>query len=151
MSGLQPDVLIYPTTVILTCAVSVAVVVFMSAFNLFKVLQYRRSNRSTYETLNSKTSPPFFYVAICGYFLSIILPIVLIIVEFNNTMFRIKWIVLSLLVVNTIYWISSWLTLISYRLELLVPFWIPIFHAVYLLLILLPVVLSAAELGFPQM
>ncbi|KAI6188452.1 ABC6 protein [Aphelenchoides besseyi] len=132
MSNSSPDALIYPTTVLLTCAVSAAVVVFMSAFNLFKI------------------SPPFFYVVICGYFLAIILPIVLIVVEFNNTMFRIKWIVLSLLVVNTIYWISSWLTLISFRLEHLVPFWIPIFHAVYLLLILLPVLLSAAELGFPQ-
>ncbi|KAI6240107.1 B member 6, ATP-binding cassette sub family [Aphelenchoides fujianensis] len=67
-----------------------------------------------------------------------------------KTIVQIQYFVGLLLVANTAYWVSAAIAIVAFRFERSTPVWLPVFHAAFLLMELLPVMLSAFEFGFPQ-
>lgn len=68
-----------------------------------------------------------------------------------HLLFQFRWILILALLIKSFYWVSSALTLSAFRFEREVPIQVPVFHALFLILELLPALLSTTHIGYPTM
>jgi hypothetical protein len=122
-------------------------IIFMAIANLIKSgLYWHNVRQHGHRSLVDKLSPAGFYVSLLGHLIAFWLPI-----GYFVTIRHLNILVISLLTANSIYWVGSGISLITMRFEPKITPQIPIFHALFVLVELMPVFLSPFHLGFPKM
>lgn len=139
----------YPPAAGWICLFLSFILLLLSVANFIHSFRYYRTDRLNHEPLNERISPLLFYGSLLAHLTVFLVPFVYSAI-YREDLWRIKGLVVLLLIINTIYWTASACELITTRSEPKTPFHVPCFHAVYLLALLVPVLLSTTSL-FPGM